>query len=423
MRSISLMISFTSSTNCSFVVTSSRNFDSSSRFARFASASNRSAFSLSCRLILRLSCSFFILCLSSMFVFSWSSLASTAPAKAFSFRFSSSVRSFSWTWSFSRIRFCSFSCCSIRADRSRCISNVVAWSPRFSAKFPCVCFSSPRSFCTRSSARCCLSTSFFLLVLSSRRLVISSWPSLLSPSMVSSLAKSSAFPPDSSSADFCRLTFEFSRSSRSFFSVDTAASCVRAIIAPCSTSLLRFAISPFSVDMVDFACDSFSCAVSTIAHALVISVFSSPIVSSSAWLIFSAVSTFSELSTISWFSSRHFRRSRFSDSCDFFTARNSFSYSTRKCSRPLSATSWATTSWNPASNASNRSASISSGSFAFFAAVASSSSSPCSASSPSGGPPSAGGSLSAAIRGRQRLSLLSDIRRRARLYPKSRTMD
>ena len=123
--------------------------------------------------------------------------------------------------------------------------------------------------------------------------------------------------------------------------------------APCSTRRERLEISLLSCEMVSFARASFSCDASTIFHAFSISRFSDAMVFWSSCDSFSAVCTLAALETISELSSRHFLMSRFSLSCDFLSARCSFSYSCRKRSRLLSPTSSVSTSWKSRSKVSN----------------------------------------------------------------------
>mmetsp|Transcript_28676 Transcript_28676/g.66478 ORF Transcript_28676/g.66478 Transcript_28676/m.66478 type:complete len:216 (-) Transcript_28676:8-655(-) len=123
--------------------------------------------------------------------------------------------------------------------------------------------------------------------------------------------------------------------------------------APCSTRWLRFAISTLRLWIVSLARCSFSCEASTIFHALSISFLRLAMVAWSSLDRLRAVWTLVALDTISAFSSRHFLIKRFSLSCDFLSARWSFSYSSRKCSKDLSPMSSWRTSWKSFSRASN----------------------------------------------------------------------
>mmetsp|Transcript_87590 Transcript_87590/g.231805 ORF Transcript_87590/g.231805 Transcript_87590/m.231805 type:complete len:225 (-) Transcript_87590:33-707(-) len=122
--------------------------------------------------------------------------------------------------------------------------------------------------------------------------------------------------------------------------------------APCSTRWLRLLISSFRLWIVSFALCSFSCEASTIFQARSISLLRFWIVDWSSLDRLRAICTLLALDTISAFSSRHFFMRRFSLSCDFFSARCSFSYSMRKCSRDLSPISSCSTTWKSFSSAS-----------------------------------------------------------------------
>mmetsp|Transcript_44142 Transcript_44142/g.104525 ORF Transcript_44142/g.104525 Transcript_44142/m.104525 type:complete len:213 (+) Transcript_44142:2218-2856(+) len=150
-----------------------------------------------------------------------------------------------------------------------------------------------------------------------------------------------------------RLSRSAVSSSFCFESSFTVFSCPSVRPAPCSTRRERLVISSLSCWMVSLARCSFSCDASTIFHAFSISFFSDAIVFWSSCDSFSAVCTFAAFATISWFSSRHFLINRFSLSCDFLSARCSFSYSTRKRSSDLSPTRSCSTSWKSRSSASN----------------------------------------------------------------------
>mmetsp|Transcript_78077 Transcript_78077/g.236745 ORF Transcript_78077/g.236745 Transcript_78077/m.236745 type:complete len:460 (-) Transcript_78077:11-1390(-) len=228
------------------------------------------------------------------------------------------------------------------------------------------CRSSLRSRSSFSLRRCCFSLSD------------------VSARSCSCRAKSSLLPAWRSCSSFCTLepssefvdcswpTWPLSMSRclmRSFFSCTswfTMFSWLMLSPAPCSTRRPSLEISPLRLWMVSLARCSFSCEVSTIFQARSISFFSAVIVAWSSWESFSAVCTFTAFCTISVLSSRHFLMRCFSLSWDFFSARWSFSYSWRKCSRLLSPTSSCRISWKSRSSASKAEASkFSSPSLAF----------------------------------------------------------
>mmetsp|Transcript_14500 Transcript_14500/g.43571 ORF Transcript_14500/g.43571 Transcript_14500/m.43571 type:complete len:273 (-) Transcript_14500:184-1002(-) len=117
-------------------------------------------------------------------------------------------------------------------------------------------------------------------------------------------------------SSFCRAS-----SSRCCVSSFTICSCPTLRPAPFSTSTERLLISSRSCVMVSRARTSFSCARSTIFQAFSMSFCSAASRAWSSWDSFRAVCTLAALFTISVFSSRHLRTSRFSWSCDFFSAR------------------------------------------------------------------------------------------------------